>query len=329
MDHLAEPLLAPGTAAEGSVPRRRLLIIHNPTAGTRRLRYLQHIVDALRHHQGAEVIIRATDSPGAATALARAAHPDEADALIVAGGDGTINETVNGLADANGTPGPWVQAGRALAVAPLGTANVLAAELNLPVDPAALADAIVHNPARPMHLGLANGRAFTMMAGVGLDARVVQRVDKQLKRLTGKGAYVIETLAQLLSGRWSHYQVEIDGQTHHVDSAIVANGHYYGGRFVCAPAASPFEPLLHVCLFPSPGRWHALRYLWGFTAGRLKHFPDYHIIPARQVVIHGPNDEVVQGDGDIVAQVPVTINVAPWTLPVVSGLVPGGSGAAG
>lgn len=299
-------------------PRRRFAMIYNPIAGGSRPRRIAALVQALTDGMGAELTIRATDSAGHATRLAADLRPDDADALIVASGDGVINEAINGLIGPDGRPGAWAAAGRPFGVAPLGTANVLAAELGAPTRPADVAAALVHAPVRNIHLGLANGRAFSMMAGVGLDAHVVERVDRRLKRWTGKGAYVVETLAQLLADRGRRYRVEIDGVMHEAASVIIANGHYYGGRFVCAPAASLFSPSLHVCLFPHVGRWHALRYLWGVTAGRLKYFRDYHVTPATAVTVYGPDADSVQGDGDIIARLPLAATVAPWTLPVIA-----------
>ena len=301
--------------------RRRFVVIHNPAAGRRKVGRLSALVETLTREHGAETTIRATTAPGDAERLARTLSPDDGDALIVAGGDGAIGEAINGLIDADGRPGPWLAAGRPLGVLAMGTANVLAAELRLPSPPDKLARLLTHAPARPMHLGLANGRAFSMMVGAGLDAHVVERVDRKLKRLTGKGAYVVETLAQLLAYRRRAYEVEIDGQRRQAASVVVANGHYYGGRFVCAPKADLFDPDLHVCLFPQAGRWHAIRYLWGVTSGRLDRFSDYQVIRTRQAAIYGPSGESAQGDGDVIGRLPLEVRTADFTLPVIAGPV--------
>jgi diacylglycerol kinase (ATP) len=161
---------------------------------------------------------------------------------------------------------------------------------------------------------------FSMMAGVGLDARVVECVDTRLKRRIGKGAYVVETLKQLATRPDVRYQVSLDGgPPQEVAAVIAAKGHFYGGRFVCAPDARLTEPELQVCLFPRGGRWNALRYVWGVTAGRLRHFPDYRVIPAQRLRIEGPVGDPVQGDGDVAARLPVDIALAGWTLPVLVG----------
>ncbi|WP_247878361.1 diacylglycerol kinase family protein [Azospirillum sp. TSO22-1] len=310
MDTITAPA-ALDSAGAAPPPRRRILVIHNPVAGARRARRLRATVEALTQRFGSEVTVVATTGRGDAEAIARAQVPGSCDALAVAGGDGTINEAINGLA-ARGAG----SAGIPLGIVPLGTANVLAHELGLPLDPEGTAATLALGTVRPVHLGVANGRCFAMMAGAGLDARVVERVSTRLKRLIGKAAYVAETLARLAEpGR--RYRVTIDGQCWEVASVIAANGHFYGGRFVCAPDACLTDPRLHVCLFQQPGRWNAVRYLWGVTAGRLHRFADYRVVPAERLTITGPDGEPVQGDGDVVARLPVEIAVSPWTLPVI------------
>ncbi|CAO3416960.1 diacylglycerol/lipid kinase family protein [Azospirillum doebereinerae] len=301
----------------GTVAVRRLLVIHNPVAGGRRARRLRAVVERLEGVHGVAVSVRSTGGRGDAEAFARAVEPGSVDAVVAAGGDGTINEVINGLAvhAAAGTPVP-------LGVVAMGTANVLAGELGLPTDVEGMARVLAGGRTVAIHPALANGRVFSLMAGAGLDARVVERVNPRLKRLIGKGAYVAETLVQLAVRPGHRYRVTLDSAgVEEVAAVIVAKGHFYGGRFVCAPDARLTEPELHVCLFPRAGRWNALRYVWGVTAGRLPRFPDYRVVTARQALIEGPADDAVQGDGDVVARLPVEIALAGWTLPVLVGPV--------
>nr|WP_211113788.1 diacylglycerol kinase family protein [Azospirillum picis] len=295
------------------------MVIHNPTAGGRRGRRLRAVTARLEQ-AGLAVTIRPTGRRGDAESFARAVQPGEFDAVVAAGGDGTINEVINGLAvhAAAGRPMP-------LGIVPMGTANVLAAELGLPMAAEGIAAVLADGRQRDIWPALANGRVFSMMAGAGLDARVVERVDPRVKRVIGTGAYVAETLVQLATRPDHRYHVSIDGgPAEEVASVIVAKGHFYGGRFICAPDARLAEPLLHVCLFPRGGRLAALRYVWGVTAGRLARFPDYRVVTATRVRIEGPAGEglfadAVQGDGDVLARLPVEIALAGWRLPVLAG----------
>jgi YegS/Rv2252/BmrU family lipid kinase len=287
----------------GPSSERRLLIIFNPKAGGRRRRRFEAVLTELRR-LGCELTIRETGRRGDAEQLAASADPTRYDALVVAGGDGTINEAVNGL---NGADLP-------LAIVPLGTANVLAAEIGLTTDPDSIARTIALGSPRPISVGMANGRRFILMAGTGFDAHVVHTVDLALKRWLGKGAYAISILRQLLAFDFPEYVVKIDGQTRRAASVLVANAHYYGGRFVCAPAADLRTPTLEICLFERRGRLSAIGYALAMFTGRLPKLRSYRIVTADKVQISGGEGEPVQGDGDIITHLDATIEVVPQAI---------------
>ncbi len=275
----------------------RILVVYNPIAGRRRRRFLSRVLEALER-RGLSVRLEPTKKRGDAEDLARNA---DADRIVVAGGDGTINEALNGLPE-NGPP---------LAVIPLGTANVLAHELGVAAGADAVAQAIVEGSPRDVTLGLVNGKRFSMMAGVGFDAHVVRDVDTKLKRAIGKGAYVIETLRQLFKFAPRFYDVRIDGVAHRASSVILCNGHYYGGRFVAAPNARLDAPEFQAVLFGKAGRWATIRYAVALALGRLPYLADVTILPARVVEIDGPAGEPVQADGDILAYLPARFEAKP------------------
>jgi diacylglycerol kinase (ATP) len=289
----------------------RLLVIYNPTAGWRRQRVLHAVLDELRQ-QGAVVTLRETKQRGDAEKFARAAQAKFYDRIVVAGGDGTINEAINGLV---GRKLP-------LAIVPMGTANVLAAEIGVGLRPSQIAASILHSTPRPVMLGrtvTANGdkRRFVMMAGVGFDANVVENLNLRLKRMTGKFAYVVASLMQILRHRGRIYEVTIDGYSYRAASAIIANGHYYGGRFVAAPDARLEDRSLQVCLFDHAGRIDIIRYALALMLGRLHRLPDVSIIPAQRITITGPAGEPVQLDGDADAHLPIHIDLDDHRLQLV------------
>ena len=252
----------------------------------------------------------ATQKAGDAQTRAATLTAEDCDVVVAAGGDGTINEVANGLANASGPVPP-------LAIIPLGTANVLAQEIGLRGNPRAIARAIAGGTRMNVHLGEANGRYFVMMAGVGFDAHVVANVDLTLKRRTGKIAYVVETLIQGLRYGFPRCRVTIDGQTHDACSVVVCNGRHYGGPFVAAPKASLADPAFEVCLLEKGGYRHVIRYGAALVMGRLSALPDVKILTGRTLRIEGEAGLPVQGDGDIIATLPVEIRVAERTLELV------------
>ncbi len=290
-------------------PPRRLVVIHNPAAGQRRRRRTEATLALLRA-AGCAIDLRPTAGPGDAEAIAAGIGAADADLLVVAGGDGTVNEVVNGLARAAGPVPP-------LAVVPLGTANVLAAEIGLACTPKAIADAILRGRPRKVHLGVANGRRFVLMAGVGLDAHVVAEVSLLLKRHAGKAAYVAGTLAQMLRYGFPVCRVDVDGVAHEARMAVVCNGRFYGGPFLAAPKACLEQPGLEVLLLSGAGAWNALRYGAALALGRLPLLADVRIVAGSRVRIEGVDGAPVQADGDVVARLPVEIEVAPECLELV------------
>ncbi len=292
---------------------RRLLVIHNPTAGHRAAKKLARwraALDAL----GAAVTLVETEGPLHALDLARGADVARFDAVAVAGGDGTINEAVNGLV---GTSLP-------LAILPLGTANVLANELGLPRNLETLARIAAFAPARRIWPGeiLSAERAepwrFLLMAGVGFDAEVVAHLDLALKRRIGKGAYVLGSLAQLARHAGRCVDASVDGAALQCAALVVARAHFYGGRFVLAPAARLDQRQLHAVIFPALSRGAALRYMAAVVLGRLSRQRDVAIRISERIELRGPAGAPVQIDGDIRAHLPASIGLADEPIAIIA-----------
>lgn len=292
-------------------PPKRLLVIANPAAGQGPLRRwrLRACLAALAA-RGCVVTVQHTEHPGHAEELARAALTGPYDAVVAAGGDGTINEVANGL----------IGGSLPLGLIPLGTANVLAVELGLRVRAASAAAAIAAGRRRRVHLGRVDGRRFLLMAGAGIDAEVVAGVDLALKRRTGKFAYLFQTLVSALRYGYPPLRVVIDGVAHRAFGVVVCKGRHYGGPFIAAPRANLEEPGLEVCLLGRAGLNGTLRAGVALMLGRLGRLPEVSILPAREVTIEGADGAPLQGDGDILAHLPCTITVAEETLELLAPL---------
>jgi YegS/Rv2252/BmrU family lipid kinase len=292
---------------------KRLLVIYNPVAGSRRSRKRRYeAVLARLRAADCEITVRETTHRGDAEDFAAGLTRESCDLLVVAGGDGTINEVVNGLG-ANRAGG----AALPLGIVPLGTANVLAIEIGLGLSPAAVAEALVDGEVRPISLGEANGRRFLLMAGAGFDAHVVAGVDGGLKRRLGKGAYVWETLRQFRLYPFPYFKLVIDGEETTACSVIAANARHYGGRFMIAREADLEAPTLELCLFDRSGPLHAMLYAAALVFDLLPRMKSVRHYRCRQVAVTGPVEDPVQGDGDIVAALPTQIRVLPDALSLV------------
>jgi diacylglycerol kinase family enzyme len=286
------------------------LVVYNPAAGARRQRRLDAAVSALRAC-GLHPDIMPTSAPGDATVIARAAATSGARIVIAAGGDGTIAEVANGIANTQA----------ALAVWPMGTANVLAHEWNLPFHADAFAAMIAKARTRPLHPGLArfaDGREklFVQMLGVGFDAGVVDAVTPALKRRFGKGAYVLRTLTQAFRDTYPRFAITLDGVPHEAASVVVTKGRMYAGRFTLSPAARPDAADFRAVLFGRRGLAGVALYGAALPLGLLPHAPGMRDLPAGMVVVAGPAGLPVQADGDSAGVTPVSVSNAP-AIPLV------------
>lgn len=308
-------IMSDSTSNRGAA--RRLLVIYNPTAGGSRRRRFEAVLAELAE-LGCPMDVRPTTGPGDAGHFAAEADATAHDLVVAAGGDGTINEVVNGLV---GLPAPGKRP--PLAILPLGTANVLAAELGLRIVPRDIASVIAQGAIRPVSLGQAEGadgqaRIFSLMAGAGFDARVVESLDLRLKRLLGKGAYVVESLHQMCRRQPPPLRVTVDGREYESASVVVSNARFYAGRYLLAPEARLDEPLLHVCLFRYGDAFNTLRYALALQRDRLPVSRGFKIVSGRDIRIEGENTAPLQADGDIVARLPVNIRPLPDALKMVT-----------
>ncbi len=300
----------PATAAADG--QRRIMVVYNPAAGPSRRKRLHAVLDRLRAG-GCALTIRETTRRGDAEEIARDASAGDYDIIVAAGGDGTVNEVVNGMVAHGGDP-PM------LAIIPLGTANVLAFEIGLdPQDLARVADTIAQGLPRTVHLGVANGRHFVLMAGAGLDAQVVEgiNVHATLKRHTGKLAYVVEGFRQAFGYDFPALQIRADGQVYEGRMAVACKGRHYGGPFVAAPGVTLEDPKLEVCILPRKGLAGMLRYGLALPLGKLPDLPEVTLVSTRSLTIVGPRGAPVQADGDIVARLPAEIAIAKETVRLV------------
>lgn len=249
-----------------------------------------------------------TERPHHATELASGASRDGADLVIVAGGDGTINEALAGLVG-TGTP---------MAILPLGTANVLAHEVGIPVDVRRAMSIALEARPRPITLGritLADGstRHFCTMAGIGFDAAVVAGVNRALKKHTGKLAYIMSGLAEL--ARWSPEALNVrmdSGEGFACYTLIVSNGRKYAGDFDICNDADIGSPELRLVPLRRPGRASLVSFALGVLGGSIARRES---IAASRVEVSG--NAHIQADGEYVGRCPAVIEAVPGAAMLV------------
>lgn len=295
------------TESQSTPPRKRLAVVCNPKAGRAGTR-LTDTLDALAA-LGVEADVWKTRAAGDAVRLARrAAQAGGFDAVVAAGGDGTFNETANGLI---GTSLP-------LGILPTGTVNVLATELGLQLDPAHLARTLAFGEARRIYPAKMNGRCFLLMAGSGLDARAVAGVSASLKKLFGMGAYVIAAFQEIVKGNPPLLDVEVAGEHHACRWVLACKASYYGWRCRVAPGADLTAPRLQVLLFNGRTPWgRCADVLVAMLGRRFGVSAGLRVVETDRLRVTGPAGEPVQVDGDHAGTLPIDVTVGPDTLNLI------------
>ena len=218
--------------------------------------------------------------------------------LLVYGGDGTIHQAIQHVA------AHPVRMG----LLPAGTANVLARELGIPLDADRAIDVIARGCARRIYLGQSEGRYFHLMAGVGLDAYIIQAVGPRLKKALGVGDYWVAGLLAFRRYPLTEFEIELDGRCYTGTFAVIANARSYGGGLRIAAHADLGDPCLDVCLFTSRQKPRFFRYLSAAFKGTHVCYPDVVYRKASSVRVLGPSLPV-QMDGEVVGQLPASLSV--------------------
>ena len=291
---------------------RRAVLIYNPAAGRRRNRRRLEISRALQALAAHVDSVEAwpTDEPHAATRLAREACESGADLVLACGGDGTINEIVNGLAGSQVT----------LGVLPAGTANVLALEAGLPLDPVEAARRLPDLEPHRLSLGRVccaggppGGRYFLLMAGAGVDAHIVYKLHLGLKARLGIVAYFLAGAAEVWR-RKTVFTVETGDARYECTFALAANCAEYGGRIRIACGAHLLDGPLEVVLFHTRSRFRYLVYLGAVLAGALPRLADVTVLKATSLRLSAAAPLHVQVDGEYAGPLPATIEIVPEAL---------------
>lgn len=285
---------------------RRITLIANPVAGGDALAKIHQAREALAA-RGDQVELRLTGARGDAARFAREAKSGDLDLLVAAGGDGTLNEVINGLAP-SALP---------LAFIPLGTTNVFALEAGIPFDIPGACRVALDGVATPVSLGLAGETRFLLMAGAGFDAEVVRRVDLRLKRRLGKLAYVVSALRVFFGPPFPMIEVELDdGSLLSGHTVVIGNGRLYGGRFSLTPGASLTDDVFEVCLLQKPGHWSLLHALLRMVLHLPLEPAGARLFKARALTVRGAG-VAVQIDGDDHGELPMSFRVVSGELVLV------------
>lgn len=289
--------------------RKRFCVIHNPNAGTRGRLLFRNTIRELQR-AGCHISVLDTTQQERGERIAKdAALSGQFDAIIAAGGDGTLHDVLCGIA---GTDIP-------LGLIPSGTANVFSQEIDLPTTPVALAEVLMRGPACDVPISICNGRPFAFVVGVGFDAAAVQIFEKYQARHFGIFGVALAALAALLIHSGKPISIQTPQEEWVAHWVIVTRIKRFAGRLKLTPHAEIEQPRFHVVSFKKMGRlslaFQLARML--FTAPPQSHC--IRISACHEVFLKGSGPIPVQIDGELIEGLPLQLQFLTHHVPIIIG----------
>lgn len=289
-------------------------VIVNPTAFRiqRDQQRIQHIVDLLKKYAHPVELITTQHDYSEEHAVLH--NLETCNALVVIGGDGTLNRVVTYCIRNN--------ASVPIALIPMGTANVFALERSISFDIHRATEAVIHGKPTFLDVGTVEDekqmRYFLLMVGIGFDAHAVMNVHPRIKRITGKGAYILAGSQHLLHYTPRTMVLRTDGNhTYHAHAAIISNAMSYAGKYRIAPHASMHDGVLDMCLLYAENRLTMLRHILRIMYGSHIHARDvvYKTMHHAHITTESKQRIPFQFDGEHGGFLPITINILPQRIP--------------
>ncbi len=298
----------------------RICLIVNRKAGERLVSFrtfkgmsdpIESIREVIISH-GHEVDKKMTKSRGDAEKFALQAAKEGYDVVVAMGGDGTINDVVNGLIKSGKTDKVK------LGIIPAGTANVLAKDLKIPLHPLKAAKVLCTGKSHKVDAGKVNEKYFLCWSGIGLDSHLINQVSPRLKKMVGSVAYTYTTLKKLGEYDFPRIRVTKEKEAFEGYFVIVSKIKYYGGTAITiAPFAEKSDGHLDVIVFNS-------RKVLDYAAFSLMSLIGYHAtfknvkyFKAKKIKVTSEKPVLMHVDAEIMGTTPATIEAVPNALEII------------
>jgi YegS/Rv2252/BmrU family lipid kinase len=281
-----------------------ICIIFNPAARSEKARRLLKRVQRLAEN----ITVKVTSGIGDARSQAAKAVQQGYKIIVAAGGDGTLNEVVNGMAGSDALFG----------VLPVGTMNVFALELGIPQDLDKAWEIIRAGHVRHIDLAKANDQYFLQLAGVGFDAQVVSETAWDMKRSLGPLSYLLT--GSLVAARKPPRLMVETGQRKAIEGTfvLIGNGRFYGGPYELFKGGRIDDGLLDVYVFQKMGHLDIVRYMSNVLFQSHDRLPDVKTLRVRSLRVTSDENTPVEVDGELLGHVPVNFEVLPGAFRVLA-----------
>ena len=265
--------------------------IINPSAGQGKYQRIVRAIHETLSNSGLQYEIKVLQYRGEAASIAKKAA-DNHDVVVAVGGDGTVNEVLNGIVGSQSTFG----------IIPAGTGNGFAMELGLPLHPEKACQVLVEGCTKRIDVGEVNGRYFLGTAGVGFDALISEFAGENLGPLRGMWLYFFAGAFVFHKFKPPLINVEIDSKVVKVKPLliVIANTRRYGGRALIAPDARADDGLLDVCAVQAMSMFRFLLYLPTLFVGWHTRLPEVTVYRGRRIAIDAPEPIPVHVDGEAI-----------------------------
>src|SRR5438034_6016544 len=317
----------PGRHVIGGRPGAPVLFLINPACGAGKAGREWSAVEQWLPSAGFQFDVARTTRPLEATEIAQRAVRESRPVVVAVGGDGTLNEVVNGFFH-NGAPIPTTSK---LALVPLGTGGDFRRTMRIPIDPKQAIDVLRSGMVRRLDAGCvtyqtSDGatavRHFINIADAGLGGDVVYRVNRGSKRL-GSLTYKVGSGLALLTYKNKPMTMVIDGSTHELAKAqqvVVANCQFFGGGMQMAPSASPSDGVFDVIVVKDAGKIEPMRGINDFLNG--KHLdnrnPKIELMYGKRITVTSPEKVRIDLDGEDVGFLPALFEIQPGAIEFIT-----------
>ncbi|MBC8501035.1 MAG: diacylglycerol kinase family lipid kinase [DPANN group archaeon] len=253
-----------------------------------------------------EIDIAHTKKAGDATNIAK--RSKNYDIIIAAGGDGTINEVINGIENYK----------TKLGIIPIGSENVVSKELKIPTQINEACNIILKGKTKKIDLGLINNKKFIFVVGIGFDAHAITNVKREVKRLIGKHSYTIAGLKTLFEHKPEELKIKIDNKKEETGYfAIISNVKRYGGNIKITPEAELDDGYLDLCIFKNRDVWSVMKYVIGVASGQISKLKEIKHYKIKKADIKAKNKVLYHTAAEIGGTTPVKVSVLPRKLEII------------
>lgn len=266
--------------------------IVNPESGKKKSKEIVSLIKAFCESEKLDYVLCITTEPGDVTAYARCAVESQAAAVIVAGGDGTLNEAASVL---KGTAIP-------MGIIPSGTGNDFVRTLGLKtIIGEALTTAVKRPCLRSVDVGSCNGMPFLNIASIGIDAAIVHRTLQIRRWIKGSLIYPLASLIEIFADSPQQVTICIDGAEYRrtIEMVVVANGKYYGGGMKVAPMADPGDGLYDILIVNKMSKLRLLTLLPSLYSGAHIKAPEVEVMRGQSLHIEFTRDVLINRDGEL------------------------------